>query len=281
MNKNNGHEFADYVQSLKVCRSRMKELERNRSELESLEPLIDKADDLMKRYKGLGKEATELISQRDYQKAKAMLAGLPNAVRDLEAVLNDVRQANAVEPEHVSRRSQLLTFCAEGMRSAYITKAAGQGRQLLQEIAAAAAEAERVRLEEIARRKREEEQRRKEEEQRLREAEMRRLQREQEEKRERERVQREKRERIQAVQSCKEEVKENGLSLLAVLLQGVVSLVLGGGCFVLDGIFFHILGVCFFIYCVLMVIMIIYALPSLFDSLRDLRSAKLRVKYNQ
>ena len=174
------------------------------------------------------------------------------------------------------------------MRSADITKVAGQGRQLLQQIAAAAAEAERVRLEEIVRRKREEEQRRKEEErrrkeeeQRLREAEMRRLQREQEEKRERERVQREKRERIQAVQSCKKEVKENGLGLLGSLLQLVVFLVLGGGCFVPDGIFFHILGVFFFINCVLMVIVIIYALPSLFDSLKDLRSAKLRVKYNQ
>ena len=105
MNKNDGHEFADYVQSLKDCRSRMKELERMRSELESLEPLIDKAYDLMKRYKGLGKEVAELIPKRDYQKAKAMLAGLPNAVRALEAVLNDVRQANAVELEHVRRRS--------------------------------------------------------------------------------------------------------------------------------------------------------------------------------
>lgn len=271
MNKNDGRDFADYVLSMRDCRSRIKELERMKSELEGLEPLINKTDSLLKRYKGLADETAGMISKRDYTKLKMKLTRLPDSIQSLEEVLDRLKGATAVEQQHIKRRTELLTFCAERMRSDDITKTIAQGQQLLQDIANAAAEAERARLEEIERRKQEEKRRRQEEQRLKQEAEARRILQEQAEMRERERMEREKNMRLNWVKRRRREVKEEQLKTMLRLL--VTLALFFVGFLGLSPIFDYpklLVGVCF--------VLGIFGFISFLEGLSDLSEAQENLK---
>ncbi|MBR4685039.1 MAG: hypothetical protein IKP04_00725 [Candidatus Methanomethylophilaceae archaeon] len=249
MNKNDGRDFADYVQSMRDCQSRIKELECLKNELEGLEQLINETDSLLKKYKGLADETTELFLKRDYPNLNIKLTGLPDSIQSLEEVLDKLKGTTAVEQQHVKRRTELLTFCFERMRSDDITKTREQGQQLLHDIEKAAAEAR---------------------------AEAKRLQIQREEAEWRERERRRIESRLWCIKESRKRVIKDVILIIGGFLITAVVYNYGRLCFASTNIFRRILGVGSFLVSGFICLGLLIGLIALFEAIKELKEAKAK-----
>lgn len=147
-NTQNADGFQAYIKGLRDSESRLKELDREMAEVTSLEPLLARADDILNRFRGIGKEVEDLFKRKRYQDLKRILPSLPEQTQELEQLLTEVQRAECPNPELARRRPDLVWFCYNQMTSSNISEAMDRGRRLLQDIAA---EKERLRQEELRR----------------------------------------------------------------------------------------------------------------------------------